>query len=169
MEIADLVQQGAFKAPKKQVYEPLLTWDGLMSTPAVPESNKCFIMNASHNLGGPEIDGVSRLITAADSLHLNLLLTIWQHLLLEIQLANTSDVCLSWLGITKLGNFSVEVADPIFEYIGAARFLGNLMDAGRFSICEEGCFETNSDHIREKNESWAVLAWPSIIGHENKN
>lgn len=111
-------------------------------------------MNASQNIGGPEIDGVSRLITAADNLHLNLSLTIWQHSVLEIQLANNSDVCLSRLGITKFRYVSVEVAVPIFEYIGAARFLGNLMDAGIFSICEEGSFETNSDHIREKDENW---------------
>lgn len=43
------------------------------------------------------------------------------------------------------------------------------MNAGRLSICREGSFETDSNQIREKDEIWVVLAWPSIIAHENKD
>lgn len=53
--------------------------------------------------------------------------------------------------------------------IGAARFLANLMDIGRLSLCGAGCFETGTDHICEKDEIWAVLAWFSIIAHKNKD
>lgn len=43
------------------------------------------------------------------------------------------------------------------------KFFGNLMDAGKLSICGEESFGTGSDHIREKDGLWAVLAWLAII------
>nr|UEK51499.1 Pgm-1-like protein [Parasacculina yatsui] len=43
------------------------------------------------------------------------------------------------------------------------KFFGNLMDAGRLSLCGEESFGTGSDHIREKDGVWAVLAWLSIL------
>lgn len=41
------------------------------------------------------------------------------------------------------------------------------MDAGLLSICGEESFGTGSDHIREKDGIWAVLAWLSILAHAN--
>lgn len=46
------------------------------------------------------------------------------------------------------------------------KYFGNLMDAGRLSLCGEESFGTGSDHIREKDGVWAVLAWLSIIEHK---
>lgn len=43
------------------------------------------------------------------------------------------------------------------------KFFGNLMDANKLSICGEESFGTGSDHIREKDGLWAVLAWLSIL------
>lgn len=37
------------------------------------------------------------------------------------------------------------------------KFFGNLMDAGRLSICGEESFGTGSDHIREKDGIWAIV------------
>lgn len=37
------------------------------------------------------------------------------------------------------------------------KFFGNLMDAGKLSICGEESFGTGSDHIREKDGVWAVV------------
>lgn len=48
------------------------------------------------------------------------------------------------------------------------KFFGNLMDAGRLSICGEESFGTGSDHIREKDGLWAVVAWLSILAAANK-
>lgn len=45
------------------------------------------------------------------------------------------------------------------------KFFGNLMDADRLSICGEESFGTGSDHIREKDGLWAVLAWLTIVAH----
>ncbi|XP_063232001.1 phosphoglucomutase isoform X2 [Bacillus rossius redtenbacheri] len=48
------------------------------------------------------------------------------------------------------------------------KFFGNLMDAGRISLCGEESFGTGSDHIREKDGVWAALAWLSIVQHLGK-
>jgi len=42
------------------------------------------------------------------------------------------------------------------------------MDAGRLSICGEESFGTGSDHIREKDGVWAVVAWLNIIAAANQ-
>jgi phosphoglucomutase len=47
------------------------------------------------------------------------------------------------------------------------KFFGNLMDAGKCSLCGEESFGTGSDHVREKDGLWAVLAWLSILAHRN--
>ncbi|KAJ3043127.1 Phosphoglucomutase-2 [Rhizophlyctis rosea] len=47
------------------------------------------------------------------------------------------------------------------------KFFGNLMDAGKLSICGEESFGTGSDHIREKDGLWAILSWLSILAHAN--
>ena len=45
-----------------------------------------------------------------------------------------------------------------FAYLPSGwKFFGNLMDAGRLSICGEESFGTGSDHIREKDGVWAVI------------
>ena len=43
------------------------------------------------------------------------------------------------------------------------KFFGNLMDAGRVTLCGEESFGTGSDHIREKDGLWAVLFWLNIL------
>ena len=48
------------------------------------------------------------------------------------------------------------------------KFFGNLMDAGRLSICGEESFGTGSDHIREKDGIWAIVAWLNILAAANK-
>jgi phosphoglucomutase len=42
------------------------------------------------------------------------------------------------------------------------KFFGNLRDAGLCTICGEESFGTGSNHVREKDGLWAVLAWLSI-------
>lgn len=43
------------------------------------------------------------------------------------------------------------------------KFFGNLLDAGKVSICGEESFGTGSDHVREKDGLWAVLFWLNIL------
>ncbi|MFQ6333409.1 alpha-D-glucose phosphate-specific phosphoglucomutase [Methylophilus sp. 3sh_L] len=43
------------------------------------------------------------------------------------------------------------------------KFFGNLMDAGRVTLCGEESFGTGSDHVREKDGLWAVLCWLNLL------
>ena len=43
------------------------------------------------------------------------------------------------------------------------KFFGNLLDAGRITLCGEESFGTGSNHIREKDGLWAVLFWLNIL------
>ena len=43
------------------------------------------------------------------------------------------------------------------------KFFGNLLDAGRITLCGEESFGTGSDHVREKDGLWAVLAWLNLL------
>lgn len=56
----------------------------------------------------------------------------------------------------------------VFEVPTGWKYFGNLMDAGRLCLCGEESFGTGSNHIREKDGIWAVLAWLSIMEHTGK-
>jgi phosphoglucomutase len=50
-----------------------------------------------------------------------------------------------------------------FETPTGWKFFGNLLDAGRATLCGEESFGTGSDHVREKDGLWAVLLWLNIL------
>ncbi|RWR30612.1 alpha-D-glucose phosphate-specific phosphoglucomutase [Sinirhodobacter populi] len=50
-----------------------------------------------------------------------------------------------------------------FETPTGWKFFGNLLDAGRVTVCGEESFGTGSDHVREKDGVWAILMWLNII------
>ncbi len=52
---------------------------------------------------------------------------------------------------------------PLFETPTGWKFFGNLLDAGRVTICGEESAGTGSDHVREKDGLWAVLLWLNIL------
>ena len=62
-------------------------------------------------------------------------------------------------------------ADRVAQAMGIAcfetptgwKFFGNLLDAGRVTLCGEESAGTGSDHVREKDGLWAVLLWLNIL------
>ncbi|MBD2111998.1 MULTISPECIES: alpha-D-glucose phosphate-specific phosphoglucomutase [Cyanophyceae] len=50
-----------------------------------------------------------------------------------------------------------------FETPTGWKFFGNLLDAGKATLCGEESFGTGSNHIREKDGLWAVLFWLNIL------
>lgn len=69
---------------------------------------------------------------------------------------------------------------PCFETPSGWKFFGNLMDSHllpradgaqppRYAplLCGEESFGTGSDHVREKDGVWAILAWLQILAHYN--
>lgn len=57
---------------------------------------------------------------------------------------------------------------PCFETPTGWKFFGNLLDAGRISLCGEESFGTSSSHLREKDGLWAVLFWLNILAVRNQ-
>ncbi len=58
---------------------------------------------------------------------------------------------------------------PHYETPTGWKFFGNLLDAGKITFCGEESFGTGSDHVREKDGLWAVLAWLSVIAATGKS
>jgi len=65
------------------------------------------------------------------------------------------------------------VADKLgldaFETPTGWKFFGNLLDAGRITLCGEESFGTGSDHVREKDGLWAVLFWLNILAVKQRS
>ncbi len=62
-------------------------------------------------------------------------------------------------------------ADRVADALGVAcyetptgwKFFGNLLDAGKVTLCGEESYGTGSDHVREKDGLWAVLFWLNLL------
>ncbi len=62
-----------------------------------------------------------------------------------------------------LDRVAAKLGIPCFETPTGWKFFGNLMDAGKMTICGEESFGTGSNHVREKDGLWAVLFWLNLI------
>ena len=68
-------------------------------------------------------------------------------------------------------------ADRVAEALGIGayetptgwKFFGNLLDAGKVTLCGEESFGAGSDHVREKDGLWAVLLWLNIIAERKES
>ncbi len=68
-------------------------------------------------------------------------------------------------------------ADRVAEKLGIGmyetptgwKFFGNLLDAGKVTICGEESFGTGSNHVREKDGLWAVLFWLNIVASRKES
>ena len=56
-----------------------------------------------------------------------------------------------------------------FETPTGWKFFGNLLDAGKVTLCGEESAGTGSDHVREKDGLWAVLLWLNILAETKKS
>ncbi len=68
-------------------------------------------------------------------------------------------------------------ADRVAEKLGIGmyetptgwKFFGNLLDAGKVTVCGEESFGTGSNHVREKDGLWAVLFWLNIVASRKES
>ena len=58
---------------------------------------------------------------------------------------------------------------PCYETPTGWKFFGNLMDAGKVTLCGEESFGTGSNHVREKDGLWAVLFWLNILARRRQS
>ncbi|MEM8849869.1 MAG: alpha-D-glucose phosphate-specific phosphoglucomutase [Pseudomonadota bacterium] len=49
------------------------------------------------------------------------------------------------------------------------KYFGNLLDAGKVTLCGEESAGTGSDHVREKDGLWAVLLWLNILAETGQS
>ena len=127
----------------------------LLMTPEGPDFGAASDGDGDRNL----IIGKNRFVTPSDSLAL---------------LAANAHLAPSYkggiAGIARSMPTSA-AADRVAEKLGIEmhetptgwKFFGNLLDAGRVTICGEESAGTGSNHVREKDGLWAVLLWLNII------
>jgi phosphoglucomutase len=58
---------------------------------------------------------------------------------------------------------------PCYETPTGWKFFGNLLDAGKITLCGEESFGTGSDHVREKDGLWAILFWLNLIAKRRQS
>ncbi|MCP5075204.1 MAG: alpha-D-glucose phosphate-specific phosphoglucomutase, partial [Rhodobacteraceae bacterium] len=58
---------------------------------------------------------------------------------------------------------------PCFETPTGWKFFGNLLDAGKVTLCGEESAGTGSSHVREKDGLWAVLLWLNILARRQQS
>ncbi|AZN35277.1 alpha-D-glucose phosphate-specific phosphoglucomutase [Iodobacter ciconiae] len=56
-----------------------------------------------------------------------------------------------------------ELGIACYETPTGWKFFGNLLDAGKVTLCGEESYGTGSDHVREKDGVWAVLFWLNLL------
>ncbi len=64
---------------------------------------------------------------------------------------------------------AIKLNIPCYETPTGWKFFGNLMDAGKVTLCGEESFGTGSNHVREKDGLWAVLCWLNIIAAKQQS
>jgi phosphoglucomutase len=70
---------------------------------------------------------------------------------------------------TAVDRVARELKIPCYETPTGWKFFGNLMDSGQCTLCGEESFGTGSNHVREKDGIWAVLAWLSILAEKHSS
>ena len=58
---------------------------------------------------------------------------------------------------------------PCHETPTGWKFFCNLLDASKITLCGEESFGTGSNHVREKDGLWAVLAWLNVLATTGKS
>lgn len=56
----------------------------------------------------------------------------------------------------------------VYEVPTGWKFFCSLFDSKKLSICGEESFGTGSNHIREKDGLWAIIAWLNVLAEFNK-
>ena len=70
---------------------------------------------------------------------------------------------------TAVDRVAKSLGIPCFETPTGWKFFGNLLDAGKVTLCGEESYGTGSDHVREKDGLWAVLFWLNLVAASGKS
>lgn len=136
------------------------------------------LMDRMHGLGAPDfgaasdgdgdrnmIVGRNTYVTPSDSLAL---LTAHAHLAPGYR-GGLSGVARSMPTSRAVDRVARSLGIACYETPTGWKFFGNLLDAGKITLCGEESAGTGSDHIREKDGLWAVLLWLNILAETGKS
>ncbi|MDE1979738.1 MAG: alpha-D-glucose phosphate-specific phosphoglucomutase, partial [Betaproteobacteria bacterium] len=70
---------------------------------------------------------------------------------------------------TAVDRVAASLGIACFETPTGWKFFGNLLDAGKVTLCGEESYGTGSNHIREKDGLWAVLFWLNLVAVTGKS
>ena len=70
---------------------------------------------------------------------------------------------------TAVDRVAAKLGIACYETPTGWKFFGNLLDAGKVTLCGEESYGTGSSHIREKDGLWAVLFWLNLIAVTGKS
>jgi phosphoglucomutase len=62
-----------------------------------------------------------------------------------------------------LDRVALQQAIPLYETPTGWKYFGNLLDAGKVTLCGEESAGTGGAHVREKDGLWAILFWLNIL------
>ena len=121
------------------------------------------------------IAGAQCFVTPSDSLAL--ICDNWESIPHFAKAGGPKGVARSMPSSAALDVVAKERNIPHFSTPTGWKFFGNLMSSKEMFdqtdytpfLCGEESFGTGSDHIREKDGLWAVLAWMSILMKANEN
>ncbi|HYD98787.1 MAG TPA: alpha-D-glucose phosphate-specific phosphoglucomutase [Alphaproteobacteria bacterium] len=126
-----------------------------MATPDAPDFGAASDGDGDRNL----ILGRNFFVTPSDSLAV---LTANAHLVPAYGLG-LKGVARSMPTSRAVDRVAEALGIPCYETPTGWKFFGNLLDAGRATLCGEESAGTGSDHVREKDGLWAVLFWLNLL------
>ena len=131
-----------------------------MYGPAAPDFGAASDGDGDRNM----IVGRNCYVTPSDSLAL---LTAQAHLVPAYR-DGLSGVARSMPTSRAVDRVAEALGIACFETPTGWKFFGNLLDAGRVTLCGEESAGTGSNHVREKDGLWAVLLWLNILAETKK-
>jgi len=151
--------------------------DGSAAPPPAPDGPALPTLGAANDGDGDRnmIAGAGFFVTPSDSMAL--ILDNWEAIPHFADQGGPKGAARSMPSSAALDAVATAKNIPLFITPTGWKFFGNLMsskelfggtDYGPF-LCGEESFGTGSDHIREKDGLWAVLAWMSIVARANSH
>jgi len=70
---------------------------------------------------------------------------------------------------TAVDRVAAKLGIACYETPTGWKYFGNLLDAGKVTLCGEESYGTGSNHIREKDGLWAILFWLNLIAVSGKS
>ena len=144
--------------------------NGFLSTPASSNlilKNKTdggFVLSASHNPGGPDGDFGIKYATASggqapssvsDAIYKNTLS------IKEYKIMDVPDIDLSKLGTQKLGDMTIEIIDPVKDYV---EMMEDIFDFAAIKKLFESGFTMRYDAMNAVTGPYAIRIFEEILG-----